>query len=203
MRNRISVTHLDAYQYFLDTDMTEQELYQQLFGEYQPTIAMQAGTAWHNVLEHCESQSEPYQANSFNFDISQLNNHEQIIIGNPHEREQKHVWQGIQGVDLVGKIDVETPYFIIDHKLTANFDPERYINSWQWQAYLTMRNKQNFVYQVFECNEVKDNNIKIHNYHVLKLYAYNGMQQAVIDIVTELSELINKWRSQGLPCCRN
>lgn len=45
MRNRISVTHLDSYQYYLDTDMSEQELYERLYGAYNPTIAMQAGTA--------------------------------------------------------------------------------------------------------------------------------------------------------------
>lgn len=201
MRNRISVTHLDSYQYYLDTDMSEQELYERLYGAYNPTIAMQAGTALHSLLEDF-SDTLDGKCNDFEFVFASDIDGE-IITGEPCEREVKHVWQGVQGADLVGKIDVETPFVVIDHKLTANFDPERYFNSWQWRAYLTMLNKRQFRYQVFECSEIKPNEpVSIKAYHTLDMYAYDDMQRDVMGIVSDLSELINKWLVQGLPCKR-
>lgn len=192
MRNRISVTHLDSYQYFLDSDMSEAELYARLFGEVVPTPAMQAGTAFHAMLEDC-SDALDSRYNDFEFVFSGDIDGE-IITGYPHEREVKHVWRGVDGVDLVGKMDVATPFLIIDHKLTANYDPERYFNSWQWRAYLTMLDVPKFCYQVFECGEIAIGEpIYIKAYHTLEMYAYNGMQAEVKEIVHNLSELIDKW----------
>lgn len=203
MRNRISVTALDSYQYFLDSDMSEAELRERLFGDFIPTYAMQAGSAWHKVLELWQGQTanNQYLQGDFIFDLSVLDcGNKPIVLGKPWQREQKHVWQGVDGVDLVGKIDVETPFVIIDHKLSANFDPERYFNSWQWRAYLTMRNKNKFTYQIFECepiDKIKNNTVQIKHYHTLDMYAYDGMQKEVMDMVADLSNLIHKWRNRN------
>ncbi|WP_227430455.1 hypothetical protein [Psychrobacter sp. I-STPA6b] len=208
MRNRVSVTHLDSYQYFLDSDMTEQELYDRLFGAYTPTPAMSAGTAWHKILEnYLRNPSGIYQQDSFTFDISKLNDTDEVQVvnlGKPWEREQKHVVQLIDGVDLVGKIDVETPYAVIDHKLTGSYNPERYLNAWQWRAYLAMRGKNRFIYQVFECKPVTKYGqvVEIKDYHTLDMYAYDGMIDDVKDCLNDLNNLINKWRSEGLSCKR-
>lgn len=202
MNNRISVTTLDSYQYFLDSQhgdnpMSEQELYEQLFGGFTPTFAMQAGTAWHEILEYWQD-GNPLINQSFTFDLSTLNSDDTLVLGEPYEREQKHVWQGVAGVDLVGKIDVETAFALYDHKLTANFDPERYLKSWQWRAYLTMRQKQKFVYQVFEANISDDGFVSIHDYHALAIHAYDGMEQEVCQIVADLSDLFDKWQKFGV-----
>lgn len=47
-------------------------------------------------------------------------------------------------------------FMVIDHKLTSRYDPERYFNSWQWRAYLTITGKDKFRYQVFECSDIKE-----------------------------------------------
>ena len=199
MRNRISVTHLDSYQYYLDTDMSEQELYERLYGAYQPNLAMQAGTALHKLLEDC-SDTLDSKCGDFEF-VFDSGIDGEIITGEPCEREVKHVWQGVQGVDLVGIIDVDAPFMVIDHKLTSRYDPERYFNSWQWRAYLTMLGKDKFRYQVFECSDIKPGEpITIKDYHTLDMHSYEGMQNEVVGLVGELSELINKWLVQGLPC---
>lgn len=190
MKNtRISVTWLDQYQYYLDSDMSENELYQCLYGDFKPTIAMQAGTAFHSILEH-GTLANPI-CNGFAFTVS--NNLDGTIeLGDM--REVKHVVQLIDGVDLVGKIDAETTSTVIDHKLTGKFNPERYIDSWQWRAYLSMRNKPQFKYQIFEhggIEEAKPINIKA--YHELYQYAYRHMVDEVKDCLSDLAKLISKW----------
>lgn len=206
--NRISVTWLDSYQYFLDSDMTEDELYERFYGAFTQNPAMAAGTAWHKVLEDNAISLHEIKEGGFSFDISGLVRKAEnltVNIGEPHERENKHVMQLIDGVDLVGMIDVETPYCVIDHKLTGSYKPERYFDAWQWRTYLTMRNKSQFTYQVFECKPVREygQTVEIKDYHTLDMYAYEGMQDEVRAILTDLNSLINKWRSEGKPCKRD
>ncbi len=207
--NRISVTWLDSYQYFLDSEMTEDELYDRFYGAFNQNPAMAAGTAWHKILEtYLLPTAVIYQQDGFVFDLDALLNDDEvwvINIGETHERENKHVVQLIDGVDLVGMIDVETPYAVIDHKLTGSYKPERYFDAWQWRTYLTMRNKDHFVYQVFECRPVREygQTVVIKDYHTLDMYSYEGMQDEVKAILTDLNNLINKWRSEGKPCKRD
>lgn len=202
--NRISVTWLDSYQYFLDSDMTEDELYERLYGAFTQNPAMAAGTALHKLLESgLNPIGNGYDGFSYvvdNYDLSG-----ELVLGESYERENKHVVQLVDGVDLVGMIDVETPYTVYDHKLTGSYDPERYFNAWQWRAYLTMRNKSQFTYQVFECVPVRDygQTVVIKDYHTLDMYAYEGMQDEVKAILADLNNLINKWQAEGRPCKRN
>ncbi|MBS9780335.1 MAG: hypothetical protein KGV51_06885 [Moraxellaceae bacterium] len=200
MNNRISVTWLDSYQYFLDSEMTEQELYDRFYGAYNPTPAMSAGTALHKLLENGANIEQ--QQGGFNFQlVNELDG--TLVIGESWERERKHLVK-FNDVDLVGKIDVETPFAIYDHKLTSNYDPEKFMNAWQWRTYLTMRNKNKFVYQIFECFPVKEfmQNVVIKGYHSLEMIAYKEMVNEVKDIVNDLDYLINTWRNNGLPCKR-
>ena len=208
LNNRISVTWLDSYQYFLDSDMTEDELYERFYGAFTQNPAMAAGTAWHKVLEDNAISLHEIKEGGFIFDINGLVRKAEnltVNIGEPHERENKHVMQLIDGVDLVGMIDVETPYTVYDHKLTGSYKPERYFDAWQWRAYLTMRNKNQFTYQVFECKPVREygQTVEIKDYHTLDMYAYEGMQDEVKAVLADLNNLINKWRSEGKPCKRD
>lgn len=196
MRNRIPVTALDQYQRFLDSDeMSEQEFIHQITTKTPPTTVMMVGTAWHSVLEHWQGETADnrYYQDGFCFDLSALATDDPIIIGEPHEREQKRCFYGVDGVELVGKFDVVTPFAVIDHKLTANFDPERYFNSWQWRCYLAMTGKPKMIYQVFEHNGLDADIIQITDYHRLEVLAYDGMADEVKDIVADFNHLLIKY----------
>lgn len=194
MRSRIPVTALDQYQYFLDSDMSEQEFIHSITTKSPPTVAMAVGIAWHSILENWQGETADnrYYQDGFVFDLSQLNSDDEIIIGEASQREKKQVWQGVDGVDLVGKFDVITPFAIIDHKLTANFDPERYFNSWQWRAYLMMTGKPKMIYQVFEHTGLNGDVITIKDYHRLEVLAYDGMTGDVKEIVCDFNALLKK-----------
>lgn len=190
MRNRISVTWLDQFQSYLSDDIDADTLYQRIYGKLSPNLAMQAGTAMHALLEtNALAENATYDGFIFT-GINDLDG--QVVIGETGQREQKHLWYGVDGVELVGKIDVETACSIIDHKLTSYFDPERYFNAWQWRAYLTMRGKNKFTYQIFECYPLKDNKVNIKAYHQLDMFRYDGMEQEVKDMIAEL----NRWLEQ-------
>lgn len=201
--NRISVTWLDSYQYFLDSEMSEDELHERFYGAFTQSPAMAAGTALHKLLENNDFYDKSI-GDGFLFEIiNEIDG--DVVLGEQNERENKHVVQLIDGVDLVGMIDVETPYTVIDHKLTGSYKPERYFDAWQWRTYLTMRNKDHFVYQVFECKPVREygQRVEIKDYHKLDMYSYEGMQDEVKAILADLNNLINKWRSEGKPCKRD
>lgn len=215
MRNRISVTALDQYQRYLgDDEMSEQEFIAQITTKIPPTTAMAVGTAWHSVLEHWQGETADNRYRVWRskiehwdvimgsnhrlkqflyFDLSALATDDPIIIGEPHEREQKRCWYGVDGVELVGKFDVITPFAVIDHKLTASFGPERYFNSWQWRCYLAMTDKPKMIYQVFEHSGLDNDIIHIKNYHRLEVLAYDGMIDEVKDIVTDFNNLLLKY----------
>lgn len=201
--NRISVTHLDQFQYFLDSDMSEAELYERLYGGFTETPAIAAGVTLHKLLEN-GILPHNQTLNGFHYVMAE-DIEGDIVIGEEYEREIKHVVSDlVDGVDLVGILDVDAPRMIIDHKLTGSYKPERYMNAWQWRAYLTMTGKDHFRYQVFECRRVEnyDQIVYIKDYHAIDTYRYEGMEDDVKSMIQDLSDLIDKWRSEGLSCKR-
>lgn len=197
---RLSVTMLDTYVFGMASDdMSSEELALQLFGKFSPTPAMAAGTAFHKHLEYgMELNQSPYH---FILPDDLDGTLELGVI-----RERKYEWPVFDDVVLVGKIDAETAFKVIDHKLTANFDQDRYMDSMQWRAYLAMRNKCHFAYQVFEHaglpavpNEHGLYEVLIKKYHVLEQFAYRGMAEEVKEVAYDLAEFARVWK----PIVRN
>ncbi|WP_026470072.1 hypothetical protein [Alkanindiges illinoisensis] len=198
---RLSVTMLDTYVSGMQNDeVTSEELAQQLFGEFKQSPAMAAGTAFHNILENGLIQ---LIQDNYKFTLpNDLNG--TLELGSV--RERKYEWEILPGVVLVGKIDAETAFKVIDHKLTAQFDQDRYMDSLQWRAYLAMRKKCHFAYQVFEHaglpavpNEHGLYEILIKKYHVLEQFAYKGMAEEVREVAYDLAEFARVWK----PIVRN
>lgn len=194
---RLSVTMLDTYRYGMqNNDMTSEELARELFCRREANIAMRAGTAFHSMLEH---DLDPTKAgNEFRFIMpNSLNG--TVELGTI--REKKYEWKVMKDVVLVGKIDAETDYKCIDHKLTGSFDVERYYDSFQWRSYLVMRNKPNFTYQVFEHSGIPKEpdesgcyEIKIKDYHTLDQVAYKGIEDEVKELVHGLASFALYWK---------
>src|SRR5690606_28161709 len=74
----------------------------------------------------------------------------------PPLREMKATMQidiGGTLVTLVGKVDAIHGKRIDDHKFTAKFDPDRYLDSYQWRVYLEIFGADVFRWNIFEANE--------------------------------------------------
>lgn len=201
---RLSVTMLDTYVHGMaNEDLSSEQLAYELFARKKPSQAMQAGTSFHRFLEKGQLGSELLAKpdhSGFHFilpdDLSGT-----IELGTV--REQLYEWPVFDNVLLVGKIDAETPAKLIDHKLTARFDHERYMDSLQWRAYLAMRGKAHFTYQVFEHSglpTVPDAlghyPVFIKDYHRLDQYAYAGMQDEIRDVARDLAEFARVWMAE-------
>lgn len=194
---RLSVTMLDTYVYGIASDeITSYELAKQLFGKFEQSSAMAAGTAFHSLLEFFDKPQPA--ASKYRFILpDDLNG--TLELGSI--REQKYTWDILPDVVLVGKIDAETSSKVIDHKLTARFDQDRYMDAMQWRAYLAMRNKAHFTYQVFEHSGIPEQpdehgiyKVMIKEYHRLDQYAYAGMAEEVREVAHDLAKFAREWK---------
>ncbi|XID75711.1 hypothetical protein ACF3NA_04005 [Alkanindiges sp. WGS2144] len=195
---RLSVTMLDTYVYGMaNEDISSEQLAYELFAKKKPSPAMRVGTAFHRMLESADALDTVQRKNGYEFilpkDLSGT-----IELGSL--REQKYEWSIFDDLILVGKIDAETPLKVIDHKLTYRFDHDRYMDSMQWRAYLAMRDKPHFTYQVFEHsglpevpNLLDHYPVFIKDYHKLDQYAYAGMHDDVKDVAHDLAAFARLW----------
>lgn len=188
---RVSVTDIDALRFYLHPPVPEMEieleaLLRRLRREEPPTPAMLAGTAFHTALETIEDGDHDGfvvgdYTFSFNLDAS---------IDLPIIRETKGELDVIVGdcrATLVGKVDGVYGKRVDDHKLTERFDAEKYLDSFQWKAYLHIFDADEFRWNIFEAVEGAPKNYVIRNFHPLKIHRYPGMAE---DVERELREFV-------------
>jgi hypothetical protein len=172
---RVSSTDLDAFRRFREDEGADLGLFlAQLRRRVPPTPAMIAGTALHAALEQCLPGSYGVLAargHTFTFEA-------EGEIDLPEVREMKATRDyEIDGltVTLVGKVDAMRGTRIDDHKLTGRFDPERYLASVQWRAYLEIFDADEFRWNVFEGRPVAERSWTITGIHALSARRYPGM----------------------------
>ena len=184
-RMRLSVTDVDAWHYFRaqeEGDMTA--FLARMRREEPPTPQMLAGTALHKALETgaigngIEFGSEGHSFFvAFDADLSL-----------PPVREVKVTrTQEVSGceVTLVGKADGVDGTTIIDHKLTRAFVPDRYLDGFQWRAYLWLFGATRFRWNVFVGRPGRDEggedwtDVRLTDLHHLEAVAYDGMARDV------------------------
>lgn len=187
---RISVTDLDGWRYYKATEEMDVEGFlKRLRKEEPPTQNMLAGKALHKVLQHAGAGDlTTAEADGFRFKFLVDCD---IPLLPVRELKGEIVIQTAAGpVTLVGIIDGHDGS-VYDHKLTGRFDAERYADSYQWRAYLTMFGARRFVYQVFEGKEGDDlTEWLVYGFHRFPLYAYEGMRGDVEREVGELASFI-------------
>jgi len=188
---RISVTDLDGYLYWLASETSElDELIARLRGQEEPSPQMLAGRAFHRLFEDAqggEIGKACIDGWRFEFALDK-----EIAVPDIRELKGEMVIPTKAGpVTLVGKVDALHGTTVIDYKLTERFDAERYADSYQWRAYLLMFGATRFDYEVFQCC-YGDDCIVIYDHHPLSFYAYPGMREDVLTLVSSLAEIVAK-----------
>lgn len=186
---RLSVTDLDSYLYWLSAeDMEFDALLRRLRGEEPPTPSMLAGRAFHTLLEHAEPgelQSPTIDGFQFVFALDA-----ELALSPIRELKAEEIFDTTVGpVTLVGKVDGLAGLTVRDYKLTERFDIERYADSYQWRAYLTMFGASRFVYDVFQ-GRFDGNRVTIYDYQQFPLAAYPAMRADVTRLVGGLAEIV-------------
>lgn len=192
---RTSASDIDSYRRYRDNEDGDlQELLNQFWRRVEPTEAMRAGTALHTALENAaEGEFTQLAAEGYTFDFDAC-----AEIDLPIIRECKatrdYVIDGCL-VTLVGKVDAIHGRRIDDHKFTARFDPERFLDSYQWRIYLDVFGADEFRWNVFEGRETAPKHYVINAVHPLTMHRYPGMGD---DIERELTQFVDFAR-QFLP----
>lgn len=187
-RLRVSASDLDAFRRFkASEDIPLTDLLAQLRRELPPTPAMLAGTALHKALELVEAgEFEALEANDHRFMFA-----DEVEISLPDIREMKVTAERQIGdvlVTLVGMVDAVQGRSVTDHKFTGRFDPERFLNSYQWRVYLDLFDADRFEWIVYEAKEVDDRAFLVTDVHRLTAHRYPGMSD---DLNRELSAFVD------------
>ena len=191
---RLSVTDVDAIMAWIDSDSDIDALLRRLRREEPPTRAMMAGRAFHKVMENASGDLETAIADGFSFRFAI-----ESEIAIPPIRELKgeiEISTSIMPVTLVGVVDGMKGKVVTDYKLTSYFDAERYINSFQWKAYLTMFKADRFNYEVFTMSD--DGEIVIKSHDTLPLCRYESMHREVFDCVEEAARFVSIYLPEKL-----
>jgi hypothetical protein len=188
---RISVTALDAYRYYCDSEQTLEEFLSYLRREQPPTPAMLAGKALHAALENFEGGDVftlEHDGHKFKF-VGECN----VCMPDVRELKGEIVIPTSAGdVTLVGIVDGMDGTEVFDHKLTAQFNAERYADSYQWRCYLTMFGGRKFTYNCFVGKEdIDSGEWVIYDFQPISFYAYPEMRG---DVWNALDEFAQFWR---------
>lgn len=186
---RVSATDVDAFRRWRDDDEDREDLIrliQQLRRLMPSTEAMEAGSALHAAIENAEPGDHRFfKHGEFGFSFET-----DCEIDLPPIREMKatrcYLIDGTE-VTLVGKVDAIHGKRIDDHKFTAQFDAERYLDSFQWRAYLEVFEADTFRWNVFVAKESAPKNYIIRDFHRLQMDRYPGIGE---DVERELGEFV-------------
>lgn len=174
---KVSVTDVDAYlRWRSEEDMPLESLLRRLRREDPPTENMMAGRALHAWLERSEPcEVDVFESDGYHFvvecDIALP------VLGMRELKATKTYELDGESVPLVGKVDTIIGNRVEDHKTTGQFDAERFLNSFQWKAYLDIFGADHFRWNVFEMRKdtKRIRNYRVTNFHVLDQRRYAGM----------------------------
>ena len=192
---RLSVTDLETFRYWREReDSTLDELIAQLVGIAEPTPQMQASRAFHKVFETLDIEAvaalEQVSRDGWTF-VFELDG--ELAMPKIRELKAEGIWHTPSGpVTLVGKVDGLAGLTVHDYKLSERFEAERYLDSWQWRAYLSMFHATRFVYEVFECwyDRYEPGLVRIRALHPLAFDRYPLMERNLAEAVCELAEVV-------------
>jgi hypothetical protein len=196
---RIGTSDLDLYRSYLDEDseMGLPELLAKLRREAPRPRYLDAGVAFHKLLEHAgteEVSARSVDGFNFRFDLD-------ATIALPQVRELKGelvVMTSVGPATLVGKVDGYDGG-VTDTKLVGRFDAEKYFWSYQWRCYLLMFGAWRFRYDIFVQDEdKKTGEIVVKEYHPLDMYAYPEMERDVLRAVDGFAQFIAKHMPEKL-----
>lgn len=192
---RLSVSDLDNWRYYKDSDQALEDFLRRLRHEESPGPEMLAGRALHKILERASLGEAGGQ------DVETA-----TMYGITFRFAVDCELPVLPVAELKGELEIETPSgpamlvgvvdgfdgAVYDHKMTARFDAERYAESYQWRAYLSMFHAERFVYNVFETKEEYGEWV-IWGFQRLELYAYRSMRDDVIGEVAELADFVARY----------
>lgn len=184
------VSEVDSFRHWLHDEEAElQDLLARMRGTSEPSEAMAAGTAFHKALETCPAD--------FTADMLRANGYAFYFLGDfevalPRIREVRasKVYEGPDyRITVTGQVDTIHGRRVEDHKTTSRFDPERYLDGYQWRFYLDIFGADHFRWNVFEIAE-RDTPLdwEVRSLHRLEQFRYPAMHDDCARLVARLAD---------------
>lgn len=186
------VSSVEAFrQWELDDEAETDELIAKINGTFPSSQAMQAGTAFHTVLELSPTGLEVNEAqqDGFTFVFFQ----DMVIELNPIRelRASKTYMVDGQPIVISGQVDSIAGKRIEDHKTTSRFDPERYLTGYQWRLYLDIFGADHFRWNVFELRELEEPmTYLVADSHRLEQFRYPGLEADCFALVSRFARFV-------------
>lgn len=189
MNFSVSVSDIDTFRRYRETEeVSLGDLLRSLRRQEDPTPAMLAGTALHAILENPPDGDEGIDAAERNGHTFTFTLDADIHLMPLREIRGNRVYViGPDSITVRGRVDMFDGTSVVDHKLTQNFDAERYTDKYQWRLYLSIFGCDRFVYNVFVGKEAELREWTISAMHQFTVYRYPEMEG---DVLRELGRFI-------------
>lgn len=178
----------------LDDDMSVDDLVARLT-DFQPTEAMLAGTAFHKALETAgPGEFATLTANGYTFEMPDAE------IALPDVRELRAYGKYGQLI-VTGQVDCMDGLRIEDHKTTASFRPDGYLEGCQWRFYLDIFGADVFRWNVFEITAVPrtDKTYRVKPPHFLEQCRYPGLHDDCMQLAGEFYDFASRYMPNHSP----
>lgn len=191
------VSEVESYrQWREDEDAELDDILPRLLGGFEPSAKMLAGTAFHAALEVAQAgDTDVLQANGYTFTISA-----DIAIALTPIREVRASKSWVvdgQRITVSGQLDAATGKRIEDHKTTGRFDPERYLDGYQWRLYLDIFGADVFRWNVFEIKETPDPmEWDVFAFHSLEQHRYPALGNDCASLVADFARFVREYVPQ-------
>ena len=154
----------------LDEDQDAADLVARLT-DFQPTEPMLAGTAFHKALEQATpGEYSQLHAQGYTFLLPDAE------LALPDIRELR-AYRNYGPLNVTGCVDALHGKRVEDHKTTATFRPDGYLEGCQWRFYLDLFGADVFRWNVFEISPVKgqDKTYQVKPPQLLEQCRYPGL----------------------------
>lgn len=183
------VSSLETYRRWLEDDeATPSQLVARLT-DFQPSEAMLAGTAFHLALEHAvPGDYDKLEANGYTFILPDA------AIALPDVRELRTY--GFYGdLHVTGQVDGLHGKRVEDHKTTAGFRPDGYLEGYQWRYYLDLFDADVFRWNVFEitADPKVEKTFRVKPPHFLEQCRYPGMHDDCMDLASQFYDFARRF----------
>lgn len=190
MTQTFRVSHLAAFARWRDDDESEEVgwLINQIRSN-EETEVMRKGTAFHKALETIKDGWEGSEIVSgeyrFVFTVD-------VAISLPRTREIRR-GKDYGGIIVSGQADGLGAKVIIDHKSTAHFDAEKYLDGQQWRYYLDIFEADQFTWFVWEMKEIDAKVYEVFGFHQLSQYRYPELERDCRELALDFKRFAEQY----------
>lgn len=186
------VSEVESFRRWRDDDDSEFEtIIDALTHGIQATEAMTAGTAFHKALETAlEGTNDCLEAQGYRFEFpSDL----ELVLPPIRELRMSKTYM-VDGLPIVitGQVDALDGRLIYDHKTTRHFDPDRYMQGFQWRLYLDIFGADFFCWNIFEISEKDTRLYEVKGLHTLTQYRYPELAEDCKSLVSDFARFVRQ-----------